>query len=86
MKVVNFLIFKDFFRFFENFFDFLMKFSGFFRVKNRFFYYKIYFLFFICVQVTCRNLEHLIASRSTIKAVCDVATSGASDRAMNRDC
>ena len=40
---MNFLIFRDFFRFFLNFSDFFMNFSGFFGVKNRIFYLKIEF-------------------------------------------
>ena len=37
MKVMNFLIFRDFFGIFLNFFEFLINFSGFSGIKNRFF-------------------------------------------------
>ena len=41
MKVMNFLIFRDFSRFFLNFFEILITFLGVFRIKNKIFQLKI---------------------------------------------
>ena len=57
LKVMNFLIFQDFFRIF---YEFFIKFSGFFGINNQFFYLKIDFLNFISAQVMWLNLKRPI--------------------------
>ena len=54
---------------------FFLNFNEFFRLVQ----------IFICAQVMWRNLDHLIASRSTVKLRGDMAACGVSDCAKNRD-